>query len=117
VRDVDLSHGTGITYRHFAGDVLWPFGSGGSYSTFSYKWSDCRGPGCQPESVLSTSALLKTSADHQVVVTNTGAVAGDAVALLFAASANHRGTNKDVHGAPLRKVHITIPAQQHAYIP
>lgn len=28
VRDVDMSHGTGITYRHFAGPVLWPFGFG-----------------------------------------------------------------------------------------
>ena len=28
VREVDLSRGTGVTYRHFSEPVLWPFGFG-----------------------------------------------------------------------------------------
>lgn len=102
VRDVDLSHGTGVTYRHFDGPVLWPFGYGLSYSTFSYKWSD--GPSSSAPALRIGTAAQGTT-DHEVVVTNTGTVAGDCVVLAFAvADENYQGTNKDAAGAPLKKM-------------
>jgi beta-glucosidase len=75
----------GRTYRYFTGTPLYPFGYGLSYTKFSY-------------SGLTTSAKtiqagqpLKAS----VLVTNTGAVAGDEVSELYL-------TFPGVAGAPLR---------------
>ena len=99
---MDLSHGTGITYRHFDAPVLWPFGFGLSYTSFSYKWSDGLSSSAPP---LRIGTAEQATADHEVEVTNTGKVAGDCVVLAFAAAdENYQGTNKGEAGAPLKKM-------------
>ena len=69
VRDVDLAHGSGVTYRHFAGPVLWPFGAGLSYTTFSYRWSDAAAAG----QVCPTVASIKLAAESASVIATRGA--------------------------------------------
>eukprot|EP01051_Picozoa_sp_SAG22_P005385 SAG22_NODE_318_length_12494_cov_18.507705_2_plen_215_part_00 len=103
VRDVDLAHGSGITYRHFAGPVLWPFGTGLSYTTFSYKWSDnnAAAAGQAAPMVLSTQ---HEQTMHEVAVTNTGTIKGDCVVLAFVTATNFQGSNRDEAGAPLRRL-------------
>ena len=105
--------------------------AGLSYTTFTYKWSDATTkekhrrqsePALLLQSVttrwLSSTATAATTelkavdhqvtvtntVDHQVTVTNTGNRAGDCVVLAFLVSENFRGTNRDEHGAPLRKL-------------
>jgi beta-glucosidase len=75
----------GRTYRYFAGEPLWPFGYGLSYTTFSY------GSLTLPKSPIDAGASLDTS----VKVTNTGKVAGDEVVQLYLKF-------PDVPGAPIR---------------
>jgi beta-glucosidase len=70
------------TYRYFAGEPLYPFGYGLSYTTFSY----------------SNGHAGTTGSDNATVsvdVTNSGGVAGDEVVQLYL-------THPGVPGAPLR---------------
>jgi beta-glucosidase len=76
---------TGRTYRYFAGEPLWPFGYGLSYTTFSY--ADLT----RPKAPIDAGAPL----DAAVKVTNSGTVAGDEVVQLYLRF-------PDVPGAPLR---------------
>jgi beta-glucosidase len=76
---------TGRTYRYFAGEPLWPFGYGLSYTTFSY--ADLT----LPKAPIDAGAPL----DAAVKVTNSGTVAGDEVVQLYLRF-------PDVPGAPLR---------------
>jgi beta-glucosidase len=73
------------TYRYFKGAVLYPFGYGLSYTTFSYDNLQLDKP------TLAAADTLVVSVD----VSNTGKVESDAVAELYLA---HPG----VDGAPLR---------------
>ncbi len=75
----------GRTYRYFAGEPLWPFGYGLSYTTFSY------GSLTLPKAPIDAGAPLEAS----VKVTNTGKVAGDEVVQLYLKF-------PDVPGAPIR---------------
>ena len=95
---MDLASGTGITYRHFRGPVLYPFGWGLSYTNFSYNWSNAS----IRERTLDT--ISRTPVDHEVTVTNSGRVTGDCVVLAFILSDNFHLTNRDEQGAPLRKL-------------
>jgi len=63
----------GRTYRYFEGEPLWPFGSGLSYTTFSYSNLTL------PATPLNAGDSLNTS----VTVTNTGKVAGDEVVQVY----------------------------------
>ena len=68
----DMSKAPGRTYRYFTGQPLWPFGFGLSYTTFSLK--------------LLGSSSIKVSqqgeaATVNVLVQNTGTVAGDEVVM------------------------------------
>ena len=76
---------TGRTYRYFAGDPLWPFGYGLSYTTFSY------GDLTLPKAPIDAGAPL----DAAVKVTNSGKMAGDEVVQLYLRFPG-------VPGAPLR---------------
>jgi beta-glucosidase len=73
------------TYRYFDGPVLYPFGYGLSYTTFSY--ADPR--------VSSVRVSARDSVIVSVNVTNTGAMDGDEVVQLYA-------THAAVPGAPAR---------------
>jgi beta-glucosidase len=73
------------TYRYFAGEPLYPFGYGLSYTTFSY--SNAR--------VSHTSGTGPDDLTVSVDVTNSGGVASDEVVQLYL-------THPGVPGAPLR---------------
>ena len=73
------------TYRYFAGDPLYPFGYGLSFTSFSY--SNSR--------VSKTNVAATDTVTVSVDVTNSGAVAGDEVVQLYL-------TQAGVRGAPLR---------------
>jgi beta-glucosidase len=73
------------TYRYFAGEPLYPFGYGLSYTTFQYS-----GAKAEPAEV-SAGGPASVSVD----VTNTGAMAGDEVVQLYL-------THTGVAGAPIR---------------
>jgi len=75
----------GRTYRYFAGEPLWPFGYGLSYTTFSY------GNLILPDKPLTAGDPLHAS----VTVANKGKVAGDEVVELYLKF-------PDVAGAPRR---------------
>lgn len=73
------------TYRYFAGEPLYPFGYGLSYTSFSYS---------QPRAdKASVSAVGEVTVS--VDIANTGAMAGDEVVQLYL-------THPGVAGAPLR---------------
>ena len=96
----------GRTYRYFAGEPLWPFGYGLSYTQFRY--SD----------LTFAHALLSAGNPQKVVakVTNTGTLAGDEVVQLYL-------TFPAVSGAPLRalrgfqRVHLAAGASQKVEFP
>ena len=95
VREMDLRANGGVTYRWFAGPVLWPFGFGLSYSSFTFEWSDAtRGTGQRAVQIGTATTI-----DHTVTVTNTGQVAGDCVALAFVVAV--QGSPPDT---PLKKL-------------
>jgi beta-glucosidase len=88
------------TYRYFAGEPLYPFGFGLSYTSFAYK--NAR--------VDNANVDAKGAVTISVDVTNTGKMAGDEVVQLYL-------THARVAGAPLRalngfrRVHLE-PGQQ-----
>ena len=78
----------GRTYRYFAGEPLWPFGYGLSYTTFSYSNLTL------PDGPINAGDPL----DASVNLTNTGKAAGDEVVQLYLKF-------PDVPGAPIRALH------------
>jgi beta-glucosidase len=93
----------GRTYRYFAGEPLYPFGYGLSYSKFAYSNAKAT-PGS-----LTAGAPLVVEAD----IRNTSGIAGDEVAQLYVQFPN-------VPGAPLRALRgfqrVNIPAGQTAHV-
>jgi beta-glucosidase len=88
----------GRTYRYFEGEPLWPFGSGLSYTTFSYKNQSVTGG--------------KASAD----VTNTGKRRGDEVVQLYVGK-NLAGFQRiPLNPGETRHVEFTLPAVSNASI-
>jgi beta-glucosidase len=92
----------GRTYRYFAGEPLWPFGYGLSYTTFKYSRLTL------PRTPINAGNPL----DVAVTVTNSGNLAGDEVAQLYLKF-------PDVAGAPIRalrgfqRIHLSPGASQH----
>jgi beta-D-xylosidase 4 len=75
----------GITYKWYSGEVLFPFGVGGSYTTFSYAWCSASGA----RRVAQASALaagLAAPPSYCVNVTNTGQRTSDVSVLAFLSS-------------------------------
>jgi len=82
----DASSGyPGRTYRFYTGIPLYPFGHGGSYTTWELKWSTVQ----PPQAIATTADLHPASASapltYAVVVTNTGKMAGAKVVQLYVA--------------------------------
>ena len=76
IDDMSMQAGQGRTYRYFDGPVVYPFGHGVSYTTFSLQWSPPPG-----RTVLQTAG---DSTTYTVEVKNTGAVfTADEVVLAF----------------------------------
>lgn len=63
----------GRTYRYFSGDVLYPFGFGLSYSTFSYNWKET------PRTKYKATDTLNLN----IAVRNTGALDADEVVQIY----------------------------------
>ena len=92
------------TYRYFTGKPLYPFGYGLSYTTFSYT-----------NLLLSSPAIAAGQPlEADVVVTNTGKLAGDEVAQLYLKF-------PDVKGAPtvalrsFERIHLDPGASQQVH--
>lgn len=92
ITDMSLRSNNGLTYMHYRGTALWPFGYGMSYTNWSVAL-DTAGTG-----LLTTTDALKAAwakyyspemdtasvADLEVTVTNTGARMSAVVVLVFA---------------------------------
>eukprot|EP00658_Telonema_sp_P-2_P038278 TRINITY_DN27498_c0_g1_i1.p1 TRINITY_DN27498_c0_g1~~TRINITY_DN27498_c0_g1_i1.p1 ORF type:complete len:236 (+),score=58.69 TRINITY_DN27498_c0_g1_i1:43-750(+) len=82
--DMELNSGDGLTHLYYQGEVLWPFGHGLSYTTFSYGW----GSSSDPNPTSPHEMALHPGVEYRCNVTNTGPVAGDAVVLGFVTSSD-----------------------------
>lgn len=67
----------GKTYRFYAGRVVWPFGYGLDYTSWTMSW----GAGMPPKSVSAAELLAGVSVE--VEVTNSGGTAGAKVVQLY----------------------------------
>jgi beta-glucosidase len=72
----------GITYLYYDGPVLWPFGWGLSYTTFSFAWFD-EASAHQSIDAAAWASGTASPPSYAVNVTNTGSVTSDVVALAF----------------------------------
>lgn len=84
IMDYDLIKGK-RTYQYFDGDVLYPFGYGLSYTSFSYSPITLSEPAIGSEDAVSV----------HVTVTNTGRVSGEEVAQLYV-HANHSKVTRPI---------------------
>ena len=93
--DYNMSSGDGITYQYYTGVPQWPFGAGGSYTTFSLLWQ-----GSEVVEVDATDwALgLVRAPFYSVNITNVGDVTSDVSVLAFV-----DGDGSD-SGAPLTQL-------------
>ena len=81
------AHLPGITYKWYDGPVIFPFGTGGSYTTFSFAW--CENSSSALAQEVSTSMLVNksiTPPSYCVNITNTGNVTSDVSVLAFLSS-------------------------------
>jgi len=86
--DMDITSGDGLTHLYYKGEVLWPFGHGLSYTSFSYTWSSTHSAigGHASYSVQELASAGQLGIGYECTVRNTGMVPGDAVVLGFANS-------------------------------
>ena len=91
IRITDLRAAGGITYRHFKGPVLYPFGHGLSYTRFVFTWAQ-RSPSAGRDANVSQGLQAsyvgseELSLPYEVSVTNEGGVESDCVVLVFIAA-------------------------------
>ena len=95
--------GDGLTYWWHTAPTLYPFGWGLSYSNFSFAWSNTPPVQNAAATALPTTSqeISEFAVEHSVVVTNTGTVTSDVVALAFIVRPPGMPTGTDM---PLRKL-------------
>jgi hypothetical protein len=76
----------GATYLWFAGEPLFEFGRGLSYSTFNFSWAENVAAAPHEESAAALASGFAAPINYRVNVTNTGAVVSDVSALAFLSS-------------------------------
>lgn len=82
--DYDFTSGEGVTYQFYTGKPQWPFGFGGSYTTWALDWF---GVESSAVTVDAHAWAAGTAAAHTAVnVTNTGSIASDISVLAFISS-------------------------------
>lgn len=99
IRDMDLSRNGGITHAYFDGPVLFPFGSGLSYTSWAFtaSWEGATtqsGTAGASELVVSRATLLEHGMDTLAIrarVENTGSTPSDCVVLVFVSPLNPSG--------------------------
>eukprot|EP01051_Picozoa_sp_SAG22_P007744 SAG22_NODE_555_length_9124_cov_114.706593_7_plen_792_part_00 len=93
---MDLQAGPGATYWYYR-TPLFAFGSGMSYTSFTYHWTDQDNATSVADAVeLDTSDVFGAPVQFECTVTNTGCREGDAVVLGFIASSQP--------GSPVRRL-------------
>eukprot|EP00750_Incisomonas_marina_P002966 INCI12791.2.p1 GENE.INCI12791.2~~INCI12791.2.p1 ORF type:complete len:714 (-),score=113.51 INCI12791.2:1394-3535(-) len=70
----------GKTYRFYTGSVVWPFGHGLSYTSFSIDWGSASS---LPPATVPAPTLLAGDISIPVVVSNTGRTAGSVAVQLY----------------------------------
>lgn len=84
----------GITYMYYDGaDVLFPFGYGGSYTTFEYVWFDASSSQREVDATMWAAPstfedAMAAAPSYAVNVTNAGNITSDVSALAFLAPMN-----------------------------
>jgi hypothetical protein len=113
----------GRTYKFYTGQAVYEFGSGLSYTTFNYSWSNN-----SINSIVSIESLMRNNYDakkvrahlYRVNVTNTGSVLGDDVVLAFITPPTVSMTGQT---PPIKKlfgferVHLDVNQTAQVYFP
>jgi beta-glucosidase len=77
--NMSMTNGPGRSYKYYDGPVVYPFGHGLSYTTFTLNWSPTP-PAEQTVTVFDSGA---SSVTYTVNCTNTGTLAGDETVLAY----------------------------------
>ena len=87
----------GRTYKFYTGDAVYTFGTGLSYTQFTYKWSMLpKGVIGDKPLTLSTKQLKLNDISYEAEVSNTGKMGGATSVLAYITS--------DVKGAPMKQL-------------
>jgi len=86
----------GRTYKFYTGTPVYAFGTGLSYTEFSYKWSAASRATHSTALIISYQQLQLSDVNYEVQVSNTGKVGGSTSVLAFISS--------NVPGAPMKQL-------------